>query len=36
MAMISNTSFHSEAFVHGIMDGEFIEKDPMTEDFTLC
>jgi hypothetical protein len=34
--MISNASCNSEAFVHGIMDGEFMEKDPVTEDFTLC
>ena len=36
MAMASNASCNSEAFIHGIMDGEFMEKDPTIEDFTLC
>lgn len=26
----------SEAYVHGIMDGEFMEKDPVIKEFTLC
>ncbi|PMD19512.1 HET-domain-containing protein [Hyaloscypha hepaticicola] len=25
-----------EAYVHGIMDGEFMEKDPVIKEFTLC
>jgi hypothetical protein len=35
LANIPDTSFRSEAYVHGIMDGEFMEKNPMTEDFAL-
>lgn len=25
-----------ESYVHGIMDGEYVEKDPPTETFILC
>ena len=28
--------FVGEAYVHGIMDGEFVETAPQTETFILC
>jgi hypothetical protein len=30
------SEFVGEAYVHGIMDGEYIEKNPPTETFILC
>jgi hypothetical protein len=30
------SQFVGEAYVHGIMDGEYIEKNPSNETFILC
>jgi hypothetical protein len=34
-AIISDSSYCSEGYIHGLMDGEFMEKGPVIEEFAL-
>jgi hypothetical protein len=34
-AMIPDPYYYSEGYIHSLMDGEFMEKGPVIEDFAL-